>query len=177
MAIYESMVVFSGRLEPQEVDQEIDKVKGLIESGGGTFHGVDRMGRRRLAYDIRKEQDGYYAVLYFEGAPDRIAPLQRSFRLNETVLRHIVFRKEKLPEIPPPRVEEEHPAEAAEAVTPVRAEEAKEDAVEEKGEGESASEPAAEAETDAPAEEVESPKEEEVPAEAGEPEKEQEPKA
>jgi small subunit ribosomal protein S6 len=176
LAIYESMVVFSGRLEPQEVDQEIDKVKGMIESGGGTFHGIDRMGRRRLAYDIRKEQDGYYAVLYFEDTPDRIAPLQRAFRLNESVLRHIVFRKEKLPEIPPPRVEEEHPAEHEVAGVPVKAEETGEEAPETKDEAESASEDAG-GEAEAPQETEEAPKEEEAPAEAEEPEKEEEQKA
>ena len=107
MAIYESMVIFSGRLELPEVDQEIEKVRGVIESGSGSLHSVERMGRRRLAYDIRKESEGHYTVLHFENDPTRIPVLQRAFRLNESILRYMVFRKERLPEGPTVTLEEE----------------------------------------------------------------------
>ena len=109
------MVILSGRLENQEVEQEIEKVKNLIESGNGTLHSVERMGKRRLAYEIRKEWDGHYLVLHYVEAPERIAAIQRAFRLNESVLRHMVFRKDKLPEGPTVAVEEESYAPAAES--------------------------------------------------------------
>jgi small subunit ribosomal protein S6 len=109
LAIYESMLIFSGRMEPQAVDQELEKVRALIESGSGSLHSVERMGRRRLAYDIRKESDGHYAVLHFEGEPSRVQVLQRAFRLNESILRFMVFRKERLPEGPTVTLEEEEP--------------------------------------------------------------------
>lgn len=108
MAIYESMVIYSGRLEANEVDAEIEKVKTQIETGEGTLHSVERMGKRRLAYEIRKEWDGHYFVLHFEDSPARIAGLQRSFRLNEAVLRHMVFRKDRLPDGPTVTAEEDH---------------------------------------------------------------------
>lgn len=113
MAIYESMVILSGRLENQEVEQEIEKVKNLIESGKGTLHSVERMGKRRLAYEIRKEWDGHYLVLHYVDAPERIAVIQRAFRLNESVLRHMVFRKDKLPDGPTVAAQEEPHAPAA----------------------------------------------------------------
>ncbi|MFH1277350.1 MAG: 30S ribosomal protein S6 [Candidatus Eisenbacteria bacterium] len=108
MAIYESMVIFSGRLEANEVDAEMEKIKNLIESGDGSLHSVERMGKRRLAYEIRKEWDGHYFVLHFEDSPSRVAGLQRSFRLNEAVLRHMVFRKDSLPDGPTVGLEEDH---------------------------------------------------------------------
>jgi small subunit ribosomal protein S6 len=104
------MLIFSGRMEPQAVDQEIEKVRGFIEAGKGSVHSVERMGRRRLAYDIRKESDGHYAVFHFEDDPSRIVGLQRSFRLNESILRFMVFRKERFPEGPTVAIEEEEPA-------------------------------------------------------------------
>ena len=62
-------------------------VKNLIESGSGSLHSVERMGKRRLSYDIRDEPDGHYTVVHFTSEPERITPLQRSFRLNESILR------------------------------------------------------------------------------------------
>ncbi len=121
MAIYESMLVFSGRLEAQEVEQEIEKVRSLVESGKGSIHAVERMGRRRLAYDIRKESDGHYAVFHFEDDPSRIPALHRAFRLNEAILRFTVFRKERLPEGPTVALmEEEPPARGGEDQPPRR---------------------------------------------------------
>ncbi|MFH1681707.1 MAG: 30S ribosomal protein S6, partial [Candidatus Eisenbacteria bacterium] len=107
MAIYESMLIFSGRLEAQEVEQEIEKVRNMVESGTGSVHSVERMGRRRLAYDIRKESDGHYAIFHFENDPSRIPTLQKAFRLNEAILRYSVFRREKLPDGPTVATEEE----------------------------------------------------------------------
>jgi len=109
LAIYESMLIFSGRLETQEVEQEIEKVRNLVESGNGSIHAVERMGRRRLAYDIRKESDGHYAVFHFEDDPARIPALHRAFRLNEAILRFTVFRKERLPDGPTVALMEEEP--------------------------------------------------------------------
>jgi small subunit ribosomal protein S6 len=161
LAIYESMVILSGRLENQEVEQEIEKVKNLIESGNGTLHSVERMGKRRLAYEIRKEWDGHYLVLHFIDEPDRIATLQRAFRLNEAVLRHIVFRKDKLPEGPTVAVVEEAPAPAAEAPAPPAPEPAKEKPEPPKAEAEPAEAPAPE---EPPAETAEKKAEEETQA-------------
>lgn len=107
MAIYESMVVFDGRLEGQEIEQQIEKIKGMIETGSGSLHSIERMGKRRLSYEIKGNWDGYYALFHFEGEQDRVAPLQRSFRLNESILRHMVLRREKFPEGPTVAVEDE----------------------------------------------------------------------
>jgi len=146
------MVIFSGRLEAEQVDQEVDKVKSLIESGNGSMHSIERMGRRRLAYEIRRETDGYYTIFHFEDQPDRIATIKRAWRLNESILRHMVFRKEKFPEGPTVDVEEEPRRAEPEAAPP--AEEA----------------------APAPAETAEAKPEEETPAPpAEEPKKEDEP--
>ena len=106
MAIYESMVVYGSRLEGAEIEEQITKLRGLIEAGEGSIHSIERMGKRRLAYEIKRNQDGYYTVFHFQTEPDRIAPLQRALRLNESVIRHVVLRKEKFPEGPTVAVEE-----------------------------------------------------------------------
>lgn len=100
MAIYETMLILDTQNEPQVIEEELDKITGFLESGGGSMHLVEKVGRRRLAYDIAGRSDGYYAVLYYETDPAQIAPLQRSLKLNESVLRHMVIRREKLPDGP-----------------------------------------------------------------------------
>lgn len=114
MAIYETMLILDTQNEPQVIEDELDKITGFLESGGGSMHLVEKVGRRRLAYDIAGRSDGYYAVLYYEADPAQIAPFQRSLKLNESVLRHMILRRDKLPdgpmmtpaEPPRPRTEE-----------------------------------------------------------------------
>ena len=97
MAIYESMVIFSGRLEANEVDQEIEKVKTQIESGDGTLHLVERMGKRKLAYEIRKHKEGIYTLIRFNAGAGIPVELDRRYRLNENMLRFLTVVYERPP--------------------------------------------------------------------------------
>ncbi len=177
MAIYESMLVFSGRLEPQEVEDQITKVTGLIESGEGSLHSIERMGRRRLAYEIRKDMDGYYAVFHYENDPSRISSLERAWRLNELILRHIVIRRDKFPDGPTVAVEDSA-VPAAPEPAPVKAEEKPAEAAsaEETAETPAESAPEAPESADAPAEPetAEAAPEEETAGPAGEEEEKEE---
>ncbi len=125
MAIYETMLIMDTQNEPQVIEEELDKITGFVESNGGSMHLLEKVGRRRLAYDIAGRSDGYYAVLYYNADPSQIAPLQRILKLNEAVLRHMVIRRDKLPDGPmmvpgeplrPPVKEPEASAAPAESV-------------------------------------------------------------
>ncbi len=146
MAIYETMLILDTQNEPQTIEDEIDRIVGFVESNGGSMHLVEKVGRRRLAYEIAGRSDGYYAVLYYETDPAQIAPLQRILKLSEPVLRHMVLRREKLPTGPMmtpgeplrPRTEEAAPSASPAASVATAASEApkEESAVETKTETE-----------------------------------------
>jgi small subunit ribosomal protein S6 len=67
-----------------------EKVKGWIDSAGGRVLKVDRWGKRRLAYPIKKRLDGYYFFFQAELPPHASTPLERDLRLSEQILRFMV---------------------------------------------------------------------------------------
>jgi len=97
---YELMYLLGPELPEDELTAATERVSSLITNRGGEITKVDTWGRRRLAYPIRRHLDGYYTVLRFNLEPNLTAELDRSLRLNEQVLRHIIVHAE---EVPPPR--------------------------------------------------------------------------
>ena len=100
MREYEQMYLLAPDLPEDGTTTATERVSSLISNRGGEITKVDRWGRRRLAYPIRRHIDGYYNVLRFKFEPNLTAELYRNLRLNEQVLRHIIVRAE---EVPPPR--------------------------------------------------------------------------
>lgn len=86
---YEGAFIFSGALDDSGVEAEIGKVEELVRREGGTVNEWNRWGKRRLAYEIAGQKDGYYAFLDFELDPSALDTLARSYRLNENILRHM----------------------------------------------------------------------------------------
>jgi small subunit ribosomal protein S6 len=80
----------------EAVDALVEQLKAVASERGGTVAKVDKMGRRRLAYPIRKApttfQDGNYVVLTIEGSGAEIAELERRLRVAESVIRYITIR-------------------------------------------------------------------------------------
>lgn len=94
MRHYEVMVILDPSLEERSVGQSLDGYLNVIRESGGSVEKLDVWGRRRLAYEIRKNAEGIYAVLDLQAAPDAVAELDRQLRLNESVLRTKVLRPE-----------------------------------------------------------------------------------
>ncbi len=97
---YELMYVLTPDLPEEAVAAATERVSALITNRGGEVTKVDNWGRRRLAYPIRKHLDGYYTVMRFKLDAQRTEELDRSLRLNEQVLRHLIVHAV---EVPPPR--------------------------------------------------------------------------
>ena len=72
----------------------IERINGVIQSNGGEIKNVDQWGRRRLAYPIRRNLEGFYAVTHFSAEPTAIRPLEANLDLAEDVLRHLVIKVE-----------------------------------------------------------------------------------
>ena len=91
-ATYETMMVLSLANGEDNVQTLLTKFKDLIEAHG-TIESVDEWGKRRLAYPINKEADGYYAVITFTSHPDFPAELDRVYHITDGVLRTIITVK------------------------------------------------------------------------------------
>ena len=90
---YEVMVI----VKPADEETNkavIEKVEALIARVGGTVEKVDRWGKRRLAYAVKKFTDGFYVLINFEAAPAEIKEIDRVLKINDEVLRHLIVKHE-----------------------------------------------------------------------------------
>jgi small subunit ribosomal protein S6 len=83
---YETVVVVDAMIPDESIASEFDAVAKLIETQGKMVK-LDRWGKRRLAYPIRKRTHGEYAVFYYESGHNIAAELEKRFRINENILR------------------------------------------------------------------------------------------
>ncbi|HEY0891308.1 MAG TPA: 30S ribosomal protein S6 [Nocardioides sp.] len=92
MRAYEVMVILDPSLEERTVAPSLDKYLNVVRNDGGTVENVDVWGRRRLAYEIKKNAEGIYAVVNLTATPATVKELDRQLTLNESILRTKVIR-------------------------------------------------------------------------------------
>lgn len=82
--------------QPETANDDITKlnegIQKVIESEGGNVIKIDDMGRRKLAYEIKRKREGYYVLFEIEGSGKEIAELERRFRVNDAIMRFITVR-------------------------------------------------------------------------------------
>lgn len=88
---YETIFVLDGALEGETLENEVNKVVKIIEGGSGKVHDLQRWGRRRLAYPLKKKTDGNYTYVRYDGTNEILAELDRRLDLNESALRHMTI--------------------------------------------------------------------------------------
>ncbi|MCR4722367.1 MAG: 30S ribosomal protein S6 [Eubacteriales bacterium] len=93
MNSYETMFIVNPNLTEEENDAEIAKVQAVIEEAG-EVGSVDKWGKKKLAYEIRKFEDGYFNIIDFKADPKVLVELDHIFRITENILRGIYVRKE-----------------------------------------------------------------------------------
>jgi len=98
---YESVVIVNAALEDSQIEDSLRRIEDTIKHNGGEITDADKWGRKRLAYPIQKSKSGYYCVYRFVAPTELISKLERSYRLDETIIRYmtIVLDKEALENI------------------------------------------------------------------------------
>ncbi len=95
MREYEMMVILRADLSEDDLSTQINAVQGWIEANNGTITEVDRWGRRRLAYPIERQRDGYYLLYKLSLPPAAPLELERNLRISENVLRYLIVRQDE----------------------------------------------------------------------------------
>lgn len=117
-ANYETVMVISMKQGEDGIQALIEKFKALIEKHA-TLQSVDEWGKRKLAYLINKESEGYYVLMNFESEAEFPAELDRIYKITDGVIRSLIIRKPEGAEVPADKAEEtkaeEAPAEEAPA--------------------------------------------------------------
>src|SRR6516165_1123087 len=89
---YEVTYILRPSLEESEVDERANAIAEILKSQGGQVMNVERLGRKRLAYEIKDVREGHYVVMQFKSDPAASKELERQLKLHEDVLRALVVR-------------------------------------------------------------------------------------
>ncbi|MBR1884171.1 MAG: 30S ribosomal protein S6 [Clostridia bacterium] len=89
---YEAVIILSMKVADEEKVAFAEKMKEFINKNGELAN-IDEWGKRTLAYDIKKEKEGFYIVLTFTAKPESMSEMDRILRLDERVLKYIVVKK------------------------------------------------------------------------------------
>jgi small subunit ribosomal protein S6 len=113
MRNYEVAFIVHPEVDEHGVSELTDKVQGWITSGGGSVEKVDRWGKKRFAYIIRKQREGHYVLIEAKMGATTPIEVERNLRLTEQVLRFMILKADPPAPAPVVAVTEETPAPAA----------------------------------------------------------------
>jgi small subunit ribosomal protein S6 len=103
MKEYETIFVLEPNFDEAAVEQEIEKIRDIVTGGGGEVVAVEKWGRKKLAYEIRKKKEGIYTLVRFKAESSVLPLLGRRYQLHENLLRHMTVLYEAPPVgVPPP---------------------------------------------------------------------------
>jgi len=91
---YEVMYIISPTVEEEQVKALVEKFNELI-SEHGEIEKVEEWGRKKLAYEVQDQKEGYYVLVYFTANPEFPTELERNFKINENILKYLILNREK----------------------------------------------------------------------------------
>jgi len=89
---YELMFIVRPDMTDEDLDKLIAMLQSVVPAAGGTVKRVEKMGKRRLAYTVRRFHDGIYVLLVVEGGGPAIHELERRLRVTEPVIKFLTVR-------------------------------------------------------------------------------------
>ena len=95
MRSYEIMFIVNPNTPEEEIDKINSQLEGIITSGGGTVEKIEKMGKRRLAYDVDKHREGYYVLFVIAANGDIVKECERRLRVMDAVIKYITVRTDE----------------------------------------------------------------------------------
>jgi len=92
---YEMMFIVKSQGEEKDVKGVFTAVEKILKDNKAKISESKDLGLKKLAYPIKKEINGYYGLITFEVEKDAIAEIKRKISINESVLRHLIIKKEE----------------------------------------------------------------------------------
>ena len=91
---YESVIIIDPSVDEEKVNEVSQKFTDLINNDG-QVEKVDQLGKKKLAYEVKKNKEGYYVIFKFEANPNLIAELERNYRIMDEVIKFITVKEEE----------------------------------------------------------------------------------
>ncbi len=94
MNYYETILIFDGRIEDDKYKPCADHYIKKITDLGGLIRKIDRLGKKKLAYEIKGIKDGWYAIFTYKAKPELIPELEKAIRIDDTVIKFLTIRRD-----------------------------------------------------------------------------------
>lgn len=92
MRIYEELFIVRADATEEEVEPVIDLVKNVVTQAGGTIDKTEKWGTRKLAYRVKKQNEGQYVLVQFTAAAETVKELERRLRVSDLVIKFLTVR-------------------------------------------------------------------------------------
>jgi len=92
---YETTFICRPDLEDEEQEAIQDKYKDIITENNGEINDINIWGTRKMAYEIKDYRKGFYTIINFNSKPDLVKELDRRFKIDDNVIRHLIVREEE----------------------------------------------------------------------------------
>lgn len=95
MKNYELLTIFKPNLDAEEIEKNLSKIEETIRNYKGKIVSVDKIGRKKLAYDVQKFRDGFFVSQILAVPADKISDFKRQLKLNDNILRIMFMEASK----------------------------------------------------------------------------------
>jgi small subunit ribosomal protein S6 len=92
MRIYEIVFIVRPDVTDEDVDKLIAQMEGAVAGAGGKLEKVEKLGRRRLAYRVRKQREGIYVLFQLQGSGDTVKEFERRLKVIDMVIKYLTVR-------------------------------------------------------------------------------------
>ncbi len=92
MNVYENIVILNSALSDEEAEAAVTKIKELIAGQGGEVLKVNIWGRKKLAYEIKKQKKGLYVLLFYKTPPASIKKIEEFYKVFDAVLKYVIIK-------------------------------------------------------------------------------------
>jgi small subunit ribosomal protein S6 len=95
MRNYEIMFIVNPNTQEEEIDKINGQIENIVTSGGGKIEKIEKMGKRRLAYLVDKQREGFYVLFVITANGDIIKECERRLRVMDPVIKYITVRTDE----------------------------------------------------------------------------------
>ena len=92
MRIYENLFIVKPDATEEEIDALVEQMSKNVTTAGGTIDKVEKWGKRRLAYRVEKNREGFYVLLQFSSEPEIVKEFERRMRVQDSVIKFLTVR-------------------------------------------------------------------------------------
>ena len=89
---YQSILILKPDLDETQVDQALEKISGFLKENGGSCLKIEKWGKKRLAYRVKKNRFGYYLNIYHTCGNQNVSSLETEYKLFDQIIRYLIIR-------------------------------------------------------------------------------------